>query len=152
MTLEVDLHINDHSNPAPDLALFQKWVATAIAASDQPLTNNTTVSIVVTNKSHSAELNLSFRQKEGPTNVLSFPDTPIPGGNDTHLGDIILCNPVVVEEAEKQGIPTMDHWAHLTIHGILHLLGYDHINDDEALIMERIEIDALSQLNIASPY
>ena len=101
-------------------------------------------------------LNLQYRGKDKPTNVLSFPselpEEVLDNLKREPLGDIIICVPVVEAEAIEQGKTTTAHWAHLTIHGILHVLGFDHIDDDEAEEMEGLEIQALQSLNYANPY
>ena len=97
-------------------------------------------------------LNKQYRHKIGPTNILSFP-IEVPEGIDLNLlGDLVICAPLLEKEALEQNKPFMSHWAHIIVHGILHLLGYDHIDDDEAEIMENKEIKILSTLNIENPY
>ncbi|MDB5673831.1 MAG: rRNA maturation RNase YbeY [Sphingomonas bacterium] len=106
-------------------------------------------------------LNAQYRHKDKPTNVLSFPmiqpdllDTVTTNSDDGEvlLGDIVLAHGVCAREAEQRGISITDHAAHLIVHGTLHLLGYDHLGDDEAEAMEAIEIDALASLGLADPY
>jgi probable rRNA maturation factor len=102
-----------------------------------------------------AQLNARWRGKSSATNVLSFPapaDMPVPPGELQPLGDIILAAGVVAREAEQQGKSLHDHTAHLIVHGILHILGYDHICDADAQQMERLEIEILARLGIADPY
>ena len=104
----------------------------------------------------SQALNREYRGKDKPTNVLSFPSELPEEVLDSlprePLGDIIICVPVVFAEAAEQGKAARDHWAHLTVHGVLHLLGFDHIEDDEAEEMEGLEIRVLAGLGIANPY
>ena len=112
------------------------------------------VCIRVVDSDESRQLNHSYRDKDKPTNVLSFPFT-VPDNipiDSTLLGDLIICAPLVAEEAMQQGKESIAHWAHLVIHGILHLLGYDHIEDNDAKIMETIEIELLEQLGYPNPY
>ena len=102
-----------------------------------------------------AELNRQWRNKTGPTNVLSFPaakDMPLPPGEPRPLGDIMLAAGVVRREAVQQNKPLEHHLVHLAVHGILHIMGYDHINEAEAVEMERLEVDILNVLGIANPY
>ncbi|NVK22125.1 MAG: rRNA maturation RNase YbeY [Kangiellaceae bacterium] len=106
----------------------------------------------------SQQLNNDYRQKNKPTNVLSFP-FEIPDGfaqlaglDKDILGDLVICAAVVEQEAEQQNKPLMSHWAHMVIHGCLHLLGYDHINEQEAQEMESLEIELLAILGIDNPY
>jgi len=96
-------------------------------------------------------LNSEFRGKDTPTNVLSFPVVDGPG-DDAGLGDIILARETVVREAEEQGKTVADHTSHLILHGILHLLGYDHDTDEDAEEMEAMERDVLAALGIRDPY
>ncbi|MDD1625774.1 MAG: rRNA maturation RNase YbeY, partial [Methylococcaceae bacterium] len=100
----------------------------------------------------SAELNEQYRHKQGPTNILSFP-VEVPFGIELNLlGDLVVCAPVLEKEALEQHKALTDHWAHIIVHGVLHLLGYDHIDDKEAELMENKEITILNKLNIKNPY
>jgi probable rRNA maturation factor len=95
------------------------------------------------------DLNARFRDKDAATNVLSFPAAPHAGA---HLGDIALASGVCAREAAEQGKPLADHLRHLVIHGVLHLLGYDHVEDAQAEVMEALERDLLTGLGVADPY
>ena len=97
-------------------------------------------------------LNHEFRGRDRATNVLSFPFEPPPGVELDHLGDLVICAPVVASEASVQGKPAAAHWAHMVVHGMLHLQGYDHIEDEEAEVMEVLEIRLLKQLGYDNPY
>jgi probable rRNA maturation factor len=97
-------------------------------------------------------LNRDYRGKDYATNVLSFPAELPPGVNLPLIGDLAICAPVVAREAAEQGKKPRDHWAHLTVHGTLHLLGYDHIDEAEAEAMEALETRILAGLGIADPY
>jgi len=99
-------------------------------------------------------LNAQFRGQDKPTNVLSFPYEPILGENETPLplGDIAICAPLVEQEAKDQNIPLLMHWAHLVIHGSLHLLGYDHQTDEQAVQMESLETQMMIELGFSDPY
>ena len=119
------------------------------------------ISIRLADDAEVQHLNAQYRQKDKPTNVLSFPmiqsdllDTVTTNSDDGEvlLGDIVLAHGVCAREAEERGISITDHAAHLIVHGTLHLLGYDHLGDDEAEAMEAIEIDALASLGLADPY
>lgn len=99
------------------------------------------------------QLNAQYRGKDKPTNVLSFPSAmPIDAGGPTYLGDIILAAETLAREAEEFGVPAGHHFQHLCLHGILHLLGFDHISPAEATAMERLETRILARLGIADPY
>ncbi len=107
--------------------------------------------IRVCHENESRDLNSTYRGKDKPTNVLSFaadPDLPEPAP----LGDLAICWPVVLDEASQQGKTANDHFCHLVVHGLLHLLGYDHIEDEDAAEMERLEVAVLRQLDIDNPY
>lgn len=136
--------------PHPELAQFQRWVDTALAIFEDARDNELVVRLVDANES--AELNQQYRHKSGPTNILSFP-FEVPDGLEMELlGDMVICAPLIGLEAEQQNKLPEHHWAHITVHGILHLLGYDHIDDREAEEMEALEIEILSKLDIANPY
>jgi probable rRNA maturation factor len=119
------------------------------------------ISIRLADDDEVQKLNAQYRQKDKPTNVLSFPmiqpdllDTVTTNSDDGEvlLGDIVLAHGVCAREAEERGISITNHATHLIVHGTLHLLGYDHLGDDEAEAMEAIETDALASLGLADPY
>lgn len=138
----------------PSNADFKQWVLQALAAANYAKPCEVAIRVVDEQESHA--LNLQYRGKDKPTNVLSFPsdlpDEVLSSLKREPLGDIIICVPVVIAEANEQGKTVTAHWAHLTIHGILHLLGFDHIDDEEAEEMEALEVDALQELGFANPY
>jgi len=111
------------------------------------------VSVMLTDDESIRTLNRQWRGKDKPTNVLSFPAPEQPGlEGPRHLGDIALAYETLVREAEEESKPLADHFAHLVVHGVLHLLGYDHETDEEADVMEALEVKALAGLGIADPY
>ena len=133
----------------PSKELFQQWSDSALnAVTDKQFE----LTIRLVNREESQQLNHQYRQKDKPTNVLSFP-FEVPDGIELNLlGDLVICVQVVEHEAKAQNKALFDHWAHLVIHGCLHLLGYDHINDNDANEMEALEIKILAQLAISNPY
>jgi len=147
MTVTVDFQrVYQGSTPQP--AQFQRWAEAALANLDE----DCELSIRLVDEDESADLNSQYRGKQGPTNVLSFPfESPVEL-SPRLLGDLVICAPVVEREAEEQTKVVADHWAHMVVHGCLHLLGYDHIEDDEAEEMEALEINILQAMNIANPY
>lgn len=126
---------------------LSRW---AIAAWLQGHASEVTIRIV--GGEESAELNRQYRHKSGPTNVLSFPFEAPAGITVALAGDLIVCAPVVAEEARDQNKTLMAHWAHMIIHGMLHLQGYDHLNDPDAEKMESLEIRLLDGLGFGNPY
>jgi len=119
------------------------------------------LSVLLTDDSKMKSLNKEFRGNDKATNVLSFPDLKINwrkivefpvNMNYMYLGDIAFCYQVILEESNKNSICFLDHFKHLAVHAILHLIGYDHIEESDALEMESIEIEILKSFNIASPY
>jgi len=149
MNNHIDLQIACEATELPSIELFQRWTDSALTAiTDQEFE----LTIRLVNNEESQQLNSQFRQKDNPTNVLSFP-FEVPDGIELNLlGDLVVCVPVVEQEAKEQNKKLFDHWAHMIIHGCLHLLGYDHINDIDADKMEALEIKILAQLSINNPY
>ncbi|MGZ4980212.1 MAG: rRNA maturation RNase YbeY [Methylobacter sp.] len=145
---QIEVQAVFNSAGQPDQQQIQLWVDTALADYDQ----DTEIVVRIVDEQESAELNEQYRHKSGPTNILSFP-VDVPEGIELDLlGDLVICAPVVEKEALEQGKILDHHWAHIIVHGVLHLLGYDHINDDEAELMENKEIAILNKLHINDPY
>jgi len=150
--MKVNLHFEDVSHSAgevPDAARFQQWAEAALADEDRA---SVSFSVRVVDEAEIQDLNQRYRNKPKPTNVLSFPFEDPPGVVSDELGDVVLCAPVVCREAEEQGKELFAHWAHLLVHGILHLLGRDHQTDEEAGEMEREEVRILAGLGYPDPY
>ncbi|MBV5309915.1 rRNA maturation RNase YbeY [Chromatium okenii] len=152
-TLELDLQLATECAELPTLAQFETWVIAALAGTRECAE----LTIRIVNQIESATLNREYRGIDRPTNVLSFPFELPPGIAPDDpiadlLGDIVICAAVVEREAQEQQKTLIAHWAHLVVHGVLHLRGYDHLNDDEAEQMETLETQILSDLGFPSPY
>ena len=147
MAIDVDVQQATEFQPLPVHRDFKLWVAAALQEKgDAELT------LRLVDEAESRALNSRYRGKDAPTNVLSFPaelplDIDIP-----LLGDIVICAPLVHEEAMAQNKPVQAHWAHLVIHGVLHLLGHDHMDEQEAAVMEALEVELLCSLGYGNPY
>lgn len=134
----------------PSTASFRQWVEAALRGARRR--KPAEVAIRIVDAEEGLALNRDYRGKAYATNVLSFPAELPPGVDLPLIGDLAICAPVVAREAAEQGKKPRDHWAHLTVHGTLHLLGYDHIEDGEAEAMESLEASILATLGIADPY
>jgi len=132
----------------PDESQFQGWLNAVISQFQE----EAEVTVRLVDIAESNELNLTYRGKDKPTNVLSFPFEAPPGIELPLLGDLVICRQVVEQEAQEQEKPLEAHWAHMVVHGSLHLLGYDHIEDDEAEEMEALETEIMLALGYADPY
>ncbi|WP_386692627.1 MULTISPECIES: rRNA maturation RNase YbeY [unclassified Lonepinella] len=145
----IDLQIaTENSENLPSVEQFTHWATQAVRA--ESLEPEMTIRIVDEAESH--ELNLRYRGKDRPTNVLSFPFECPDEVELPLLGDLVICRQVVEKEAVEQGKPLIAHWAHLVVHGSLHLLGYDHIEQDEAEEMESLETEIMLELGFEDPY
>ena len=144
MSYSIAIQVADDSDNIPSAALLKKWCVAALA---QQKIKTAEICIRVASKKESASLNKTYRNKKGATNVLSFPADISP-----LLGDLVICAALVNEEAREQHKTAKAHWAHLVIHGTLHLLGYDHIKNKEATEMEALEVKILHKLGFDNPY
>ena len=144
--IHIELQNASRSTRVPSEEDLARWAKAVATAKDQEIV------VRVVDEEESAELNGLYRGKSGPTNVLSFPFEAPPGMETDILGDLVVCAPVVEREALEQGKSLPAHWAHMVVHGILHLHGYDHIEEHEAVIMESEEIAILSGLGFPNPY
>jgi probable rRNA maturation factor len=136
---------------APRARDIATWAGTAIGSRAA----GRELGVRVVGSTESRRLNARYRGKDKPTNVLSFPPAPLPGrqgGDAQPLGDLVICAQVVRSEAREQRKPLEAHWAHLVVHGALHLIGYDHEREAEAKRMERREVAVLRRLGFANPY
>jgi probable rRNA maturation factor len=153
MTAHVDVQIAVDDESVPDTDDIVLWVGRAVRASGR--TQDADVSVRVVDATEMQKLNGQYREQDKPTNVLSFPAGPIeglPADAELPLGDIVVCAEVVLSEAKEQGKAAAAHWAHMMVHGTLHLLGFDHENDSDAAAMEGLEIQILTGHGIANPY
>ena len=148
MNLHLDIQCAS-AEPVPEEEDIRSWILAALAGRRS---SPTEISLRLVDIPEMTTLNERYRGKSGPTNVLSFPSDLPPELGLPLLGDIVICAPVVHEEAHTQGKAPAAHWAHMAVHGTLHLLGYDHIKEDEAQAMEALETDILSNLNYPCPY
>jgi probable rRNA maturation factor len=157
--IEIGLETASAAKNLPDEEQIRQWVEAVL----RDRLDEAALGIRIVDENESAELNQTYRDKPGPTNVLSFPfEMPeLPEGFATGeedeipanlLGDLVICAPVVAREAAEQGKPEMVHWAHMVVHGVLHLLGYDHLEPAEAAEMEEQERQILAGLGIVDPY
>ncbi|CAI0794905.1 rRNA maturation RNase YbeY [Serratia proteamaculans] len=145
--LDLQLACADNSG-LPDEATFQRWLEGVLPQFQE----EAEVTIRLVDEAESNELNLTYRGMDKPTNVLSFPFEAPPGIELPLLGDLIICRQVVEREAVEQDKALEAHWAHMVVHGSLHLLGYDHIEDDEAEEMESLETEIMHGLGYPDPY
>ncbi|WP_165310588.1 rRNA maturation RNase YbeY [Vibrio ziniensis] len=147
IALDLQLAVEDE-NGLPSEEHFVTWLEAAIT----PFQQQAEVTIRIVDSEESHQLNMDYRGKDKPTNVLSFPFEAPPGMELDLLGDLVICRQVVEQEASEQNKPLLAHWAHMVVHGSLHLLGYDHIEDDEAEEMESLETELLQKLGFDDPY
>ena len=152
MTLDLDLQNPGGLSEVPAESAFRRWVEAALAGR----AGDFSLSVRVVDKDESRQLNARYRQQDKPTNVLSFA-VELPGEVLEQLpvcplGDLVICAPLVRSEAQAQGKTALSHWAHLTVHGVLHLLGHDHQEQEQAQAMEALEVRILAGLGVPDPY
>ena len=149
----IDVRIAPDLDGVPTPDDLSTWVIAALDGLDEH--RHVSVSVNVVDEEESRRLNRDYRGKDRPTNVLSFPmqfDVAPPPGEPLLLGDVVRCGPVVAAEAAAQAKVAADHWAHLVVHGVLHLAGYDHVDDAGAAAMEALEKAILARGGVADPY
>jgi len=144
----LDFQIVSISKYLPDEALFKTWVDTVLKDPSQ----DSEIVIRIVDKEEMIQFNEQYRNKKGATNILSFPFEAPEGVESDLLGDLLVCAAVVEAEAAEQNKELEHHWAHMIVHGVLHLIGYDHINDEDAEEMEALEIKILKTIKIDNPY
>lgn len=146
--IDLDLQIACPSDNLPTQAQFELWLD-AVLCERKP---DAEVTIRLVEATESQSLNLAYREKDKPTNVLSFEFDAPPMIELPLLGDLVICKEIIEQEAQEQNKPLHNHWAHMVVHGTLHLLGYDHIINEEAKVMESLEKHILASLGIDDPY
>ena len=145
----IDLQIAcEQETGLPTVEQIEQWATAAV----QPQSDEVEMTVRIVDEAESHELNLNYRGKDRPTNVLSFPFECPDEVELPLLGELVICRQVVEREAQEQDKRLMAHWAHMVVHGSLHLLGYDHIEDDEAEEMESLETQIMTGLGFADPY
>ncbi len=147
MTISVEVQFAVKHTMLPSLADFKKWAA-AISSKDVDFT----ACIRIVGEGEANRLNKEYRNINKATNVLSFPASIPKEVGINILGDVVICAPVIYQEALEQNKEPYSHWAHMLIHGILHLQGYDHQNASQAEVMEALEIETLEKFEIKNPY
>ena len=149
MTVNVNVQIACATSTVPTEQQIVDWIERSLGQASGD------ISLRVVDREEIQSLNREFRGQDKPTNVLSFPAGTVeglPAGSPKPLGDIVICAPLVESEASEQHKEPADHWAHLLVHGTLHLLGFDHETDDDAAIMEGREVEILAAHGIGNPY
>ena len=153
MSNKIILDVQHASNgQIPSEKQFKQWVELAASAPLNQHDDEQELTIRIVDNDESQNLNYSYRNKNKPTNVLSFPYEQNPGIHVPLLGDLVVCAPIVIQEAAEQEKPLESHWAHMVLHGVLHLLGYDHIQPEDAEEMEQLEVTLMAKLGYANPY
>jgi probable rRNA maturation factor len=144
------IHIQNVSvaQDIPHQSLFKSWIAATLKSHY----DHAEMTIRIVDEDEIAQLNQQYRNKKGPTNILSFPYKSAVNTQNLLKGDLVICGTIVLQEAKSQNKSAEAHWAHLIIHGTLHLLGYDHVTDKEANNMEHLEIGILKSFGFADPY
>jgi probable rRNA maturation factor len=148
MSLILTLQNTSKTKSIPTKRQFKTWIERVVARRKKKYEIN----IRIVGVKEITKLNQRYRKKNKPTNIISFNFCPPANIKTNLLGDLVICAPIVKLESKLQHKPIMAHWAHLTVHGVLHLLGYDHKNAKEAQKMEGMEIKILKRLGIADPY
>ncbi len=155
LSVDIQLALADPTT-VPTQAQTEQWVHAALAQAalerGQAPAEAAELSVRIVGEEESQTLNQRYRDRQGPTNVLSFPAELPPEVCTPLLGDLVICAPLVAREAQAQDKAELAHWAHLLVHGTLHLLGYDHVESDAAQKMEAIEITVMNRLGYPNPY
>jgi len=156
LSLEFQYGVDFDADSMPSEEQFNQWALLAFDSGGLSLElegiSEALLTLRIVDKAESQELNREYRNKDKPTNVLSFPMDMPPDISPYILGDLAICADIVQEEALEQGKDLFSHWCHMLIHGILHLQGFDHIEDDEAEEMEALETKIMSEIGFSNPY
>ena len=158
MNISVDLQIACQVESTPQESEVHSWLEQAYQAGNPDIARHCDVSVRIVDESESRQLNNQYRQQDKATNVLAFPAVSpddigaLPEQAGRLLGDLVICGPLVEQEAEDQGKSPAGHWGHLLIHGMLHLLGYDHETSSQAAEMETMERNILAERGFEDPY
>ena len=151
--MSVDVQVASDAAGLPSIDAVRGWVERTIRTTDSA--RDAEVSVRIVDEAEMQALNREYRDQDKPTNVLAFPagdaGFALPGEIPL-LGDVVVCAGVVAREADEQGKPLEHHWAHMLVHGTLHLLGHDHVDDEQAGAMEALERRILDEFGIADPY
>ena len=152
--VQVDVQVAEEISDAPAESEIQRWLEQVVAQVESDAARTVEVSVRIVDEAEGRALNKQFREIDKATNVLSFPllDAAMPAELPLALGDIVICGPVVAREATEQGKSNSDHWAHMLVHGGLHLFGYDHETDEQAQEMETLEARILALGGVENPY
>ena len=153
MTIQIDYQyrVNDQTE-CPVADNFDLWIHHTCKQILKHNTEKIELCVVIVNREIGEQLNFQYRQKTGATNILSFNYPNASAELFPLIGDLVFCRDIILDEAAEQNKPIEAHWAHLTVHGMLHLLGYDHQTEHEATMMEQLEVDILSSLGYNNPY
>jgi probable rRNA maturation factor len=150
--LELEVSYASRTPWVPGSRLLSKWAAAALRPMRKPVSKTVVLSVRIVGTARSRSLNAHYRHKDKPTNVLSFAGAGNAPDGRYFLGELVICAPVVAFEARAQGKSLQAHWAHMTVHGVLHLLGFDHEQAAEAAKMASREIQILDRLGFSDPY
>ena len=149
MKVQLNVQNVSASKHVPGSAQLLQWAEAALSEFDEDVVE---LGVRIVDEDESAELNSRYRKKQGATNVLSFSYEDPPGASSNILGDLVICAPIVQQEAREQNMSPEAHWAHIVVHGIMHLCGYDHEQDNDAEVMQDKEAQFLKTLGYPDPY
>lgn len=152
MSVKLTLQLASAEPSAPSAEQLLRWAQAALGSTLEPTPGPAAITIRVADEAEMQALNKAWRKIDAPTNALAFPLSGGAGAPSGLAGDVVACAPVVKREAAAQGKTLAAHWAHVIIHGVLHLMGYDHVKEQDAIAMEAKEIAILKNLGFPDPY